>query len=68
MQDNKINISEIKNTLFIIIRKIKELVNDADIYRIICPLCKKDFSSQDEKATNCTVKKGRCCLISSNFL
>jgi hypothetical protein len=67
MKDTKKK-SEIKQNLFKIIRIARKFVNYVDIYRIICPLSKKNFSSRNEEAKNCTVEKSGCCLIFSNFL
>jgi len=67
MQDNKISISGIKNTISILIKKVKILIKDADIYSIICPMSTRNFSSRNEDTEKCTVKSG-CCLIFSNFL
>ena len=60
------NISDIKKTLFGIIRKVSRFVKDIDIYGTICPLCRKELSFDEAK--KCTVKKSGCCLVLSNFL
>lgn len=65
-ENHKDYISEIKKTLFGIIRKANQLVRDIDIYGIICPLCRKELSPDEVK--KCTVEKRGCCLILSNFL
>ncbi len=65
-ENHKDCISKIKEALLGTIRKANQLVRDIDIYGIICPLCRKELSSDEAK--KCTVEKSGCCLILSNFL